>query len=128
MATESHAYSLSRGAHYGFKGCGVTAIPSWFSTTFPKIVLEAMPSEMPQLCKLLLGVSKGMLPVKHLAPKIIMAVNYCWRQLARRLGWGHLPTIKMKVPPCILEYAYSLSHQYYYHNNINIKILVLREV
>ena len=32
---------------------------------------------------------QDMLPVKHLAQKIlkIMAVNYCWRQLARRLGW-----------------------------------------
>ena len=32
--------------------------------------------------------SKGMLHVKHLAPKILMAVNYCVRQLARRLGWA----------------------------------------
>ena len=37
-----------------------------------------------------LGVRKGMLPVKHLAPKIlkIMAVNYCGRQQAKRLGWA----------------------------------------
>ena len=28
--------------------------------------------------------------VRHLAPNIlkIMAVNYCWRQLARKLGWA----------------------------------------
>ena len=26
-------------------------------------------------------------PVKHLAQKILMAVNYCGRQLNRRLGW-----------------------------------------
>ena len=32
-------------------------------------------------------VSKGMLPVKYLVPKILMAVNYCGRQLAQRLGW-----------------------------------------
>ena len=38
----------------------------------------------------MVGVSKGMLPVKHLAPIIlkIMAVNYCGLQLARRLGWA----------------------------------------
>ena len=35
-----------------------------------------------------LGVEKGMLLVKHLAPKILMAVNYCGRQLARTLGWA----------------------------------------
>ena len=43
---------------------------------------------LPQICKLSLGVSKGMLHVKHLAPKNLMAVNYCGRQLARRLGWA----------------------------------------
>ena len=31
-----------------------------------------------------LGVGKGMPPVKHLVPKI-MEVNYCGRQLDRRL-------------------------------------------
>ena len=37
-----------------------------------------------------LGVSKGMLPVRHLAPTIlkIMVVNYCGRQPARWLGWA----------------------------------------
>ena len=29
-----------------------------------------------------------MLPVKHLASKILLVVNYCGRQLARRLGWA----------------------------------------
>ena len=29
-----------------------------------------------------------MLPVKHVAPKILMIVNYCRRQLARRLYWA----------------------------------------
>ena len=28
-----------------------------------------------------------MLRVEHLAPKILMAVGYCGRQLARWLGW-----------------------------------------
>ena len=32
--------------------------------------------------------SKGMLLVKHLAPKIIMAVNYCGRKLAQSLRWA----------------------------------------
>ena len=32
------------------------------------------------MSKLWRGVSKGMLPVKHLAPKILMAVNYGGRQ------------------------------------------------
>ena len=40
------------------------------------------------VCKLWIGVSKGMLPVRHLAPKIHMAVNYCGSQLDRRLGWA----------------------------------------
>ena len=35
----------------------------------------------------MVGVSKRILSVKHLAPKI-MAVNYCGRQLARRLAWA----------------------------------------
>ena len=64
------------------------AFPSLFSTTFLQIVLEVMTSALPQVCKLLLGVSNGMLPMKHLSPKILMAVNYCRRQLARRLGWA----------------------------------------
>ena len=42
------------------------------------------------------GVSKGMLPVKHPAPKIlkITAVNHCGRQM---------PAIERKVQPRILE-------------------------
>ena len=31
---------------------------------------------------------QGQAPVKHLAPKILMAVHYCGRQLARRIGWA----------------------------------------
>ena len=62
-------------------------VTSWFSTTFHKIVVMVMTSGLPQVCKLWLGVSKGMLPVKHVARKILMAVNYCGRQLAQRLGW-----------------------------------------
>ena len=46
-----------------------------------------MTSGLPQVCKLWLGVSKGMLPVKHLAPKILIAANYCGHQLAPRIGW-----------------------------------------
>ena len=35
----------------------------------------------------MVGGSNGMLPVKHLASKI-MTVNYCGRQLARWVGWA----------------------------------------
>ena len=28
-----------------------------------------------------------MLPVEHLAPRIIIAVDHCWRQIAQRLLW-----------------------------------------
>ena len=71
-------------------GCGVPSFLSWSTTAFLKIVVEVMTSGLPLVSKLPLGVSKGMLPVKHLVPKIlkIMAVNYCGRQLARRLGWA----------------------------------------
>ena len=65
-----------------------------------------MTSGLPQVCELWLGVSKGMLPVRHLAPKNpqIMAVNYCGCQLAEGLGGRHLPTIKRKVQTRILEH------------------------
>ena len=53
---------------------------------FLKIVVEAMTSGLPKVSKLWSGVSKGMLPVKYLAPKILMAVNYCGCQQAQRLG------------------------------------------
>ena len=46
-----------------------------------------MTSGLQQVCKLWFWVSKSMLPVRHLAPKILMAVNYCGHQLARRFGW-----------------------------------------
>ena len=68
---------------------------SWFSTTLLNNVVEVMTSGLPQDCKLWLGISKGMLPVEHLAPKIlkIMDVNDCGR---------HLPTIERKVQPRML--------------------------
>ena len=47
-----------------------------------------MTSGLAQVCKLLFAISRGMLPVKHLAPKILMAVYYWGRQLAQRLGWA----------------------------------------
>ena len=69
-------------------GCGAPAFTSWFSTTFLKMVVDLMTSGMPQVCKLLFGVSEGMLPVNHPVPIILMAVNYCGLQPARRLGWA----------------------------------------
>ena len=75
---------------FGFSVLSVPAFPSWFSTTCLRIVVDVMTSGPPQVCKLWLGVSKGMLLVKHLAPKIfkIMAVNNCGCHLARTLGWA----------------------------------------
>ena len=48
------------------------------------------------MCKLWLGVSKGMFAVRHLAQKILMAVDYCGRQLARILGWAAPAYLKEK--------------------------------
>ena len=45
-----------------------------------------MTAGLPHVCKLWLGVGKGMLPVIHLATNILMVVNYYGRQQARRLG------------------------------------------
>ena len=47
-----------------------------------------MTSGLHQLCKLWLGLSKGKFPVVYLAQKILTAVNYCGRLLARRLKWA----------------------------------------
>ena len=41
---------------------------------------------LPQVCELRLGVSKGMLTTKAVAPKIT-SVRYSGQQLLRRLGW-----------------------------------------
>ena len=76
-------------AQFGHSGCGVPAFPSWFCTTFLKIVVEVMTSGLPHGCKLWMVVSKCMFPVRRLAKKIlkIMVVSYCGCQLACRLGW-----------------------------------------
>ena len=52
-------------------------------------MVEVFTSGLQQVCELWLGVSKGMLPVRDYNNKKlqIMAVSYCGRQLARRLGW-----------------------------------------
>ena len=47
-----------------------------------------MTSGIPQVSKLCLGVDKHMLLVRHLAPKILMAENYCGRQQVQRLVWA----------------------------------------
>ena len=47
-----------------------------------------MTSGRPLVCKLWFVVTKGMLSVRHLTPKICMVVNYCGRQLAQRFGWA----------------------------------------
>ena len=68
-------------------------------------MVKVLTSGLPKVCKLWLGVNKGMLPVKHLAPKIlmIMEINYCGRQLAQRLGWAASAYHKGKVQSSILE-------------------------
>ena len=43
-----------------------------------------------QVCVLWFWVCNCMLPVGHLAPNILMTVNYFWRQLAQSLGWAAL--------------------------------------
>ena len=65
------------------------SFPSWYSTTFPKIVVEVMTGSV-TVRKLWLRVSKGMLPVKHPAPKSLKstAVNHSGRQVTLRLGWA----------------------------------------
>ena len=55
------AFYLSRGAQFVFSGFGIHAFASWYSTTFHKIVIEIKILGLPQVCKLLCGVSKGML-------------------------------------------------------------------
>ena len=54
-----------------------------------------MTSGLFQVCNLWLWVSMCMPHVKHLAAKILMAVNYCERKLAWRLGWA-APAYHMK--------------------------------
>ena len=46
-----------------------------------------MTSGLPQVRKLWFVVSKGMLPVQHLAPEILIDVDYCEHQLGRWLVW-----------------------------------------
>ena len=46
-----------------------------------------------------------MLPEKHEAPKIIMAVDYCGRHIPGGLGEKLLPTLKMKMQSIILDGA-----------------------
>ena len=53
----------------------------------------------------MVGISKGRLPVTHIAPKILMEMNYCERQLAQRLGLAAPAYHKRKVQPRILESA-----------------------
>ena len=48
-----------------------SCLPELVSTTFLRIVVV-----LPQVCNVWFGACKVILPVKHLVPKIIMAVNY----------------------------------------------------
>ena len=73
--------------------------PELVSTTFLKIVV------LPQVSKLWLGVSNGMLPVRDLVPKVLMAVSYCGHQLTQMLGWAAIAYYRRKVQPRIMELA-----------------------
>ena len=81
MAAESLAIFRVGEPNLGFSGCSVPAFMSWSCTTFLKIVVEIMTLGLPQVCKLWFWASKVMFPVKRLASKILMAVNYCGPQL-----------------------------------------------
>ena len=65
-----------------------SCLPELVSPTFLKIVVDVPNLGLPQICKLWIGVGKDILPVRHLAPRILNELNYCGRQLARRLGWA----------------------------------------
>ena len=47
----------------------------------------------------------GTLLVRHPTSGMPMVVNYCRSQVARRLRWVHLSTVKRKVQPLILDHA-----------------------
>ena len=79
-------HAMCMGAQFWPSGCSVPALLSWYSTTFHKIVIDVMTSGLPQVNRLWLGVSNGVLPIKYLTQKI-MAFNYCGRQVARMLFW-----------------------------------------
>ena len=49
---------------------------------FRKLNVEVKTLRLQQACKVVIGISKSVFHVKHLAPKILMAVKYCGRQLA----------------------------------------------
>ena len=68
-------------------------------------------SGLPQVCKLLFEVSKDMLCVEHLAPKVLMAVNDRGRQLTRRLGWA-VPSYHKKEGVTIHPAMHKHSLQY----------------
>ena len=80
-------FFLSRGAQFVFSGIGFPIFLSWFSTTFLNIVVEVMTSGLPQVCKPWLGVCKDMLPVKHLAPKILTQSIIVIANLPEGCGW-----------------------------------------
>ena len=47
----------------------------------------------------LLGVGKGMFPVRHLDPKILMVFNYCSCKLAQCFGWAAPATSVVGATP-----------------------------
>ena len=76
-----------------------------FHTTFQIMVVEYFrTTALLQVCRLWFGVDRGTLPVKHLAPQIPMAVDYCGRQPAKILDLAGPACLERKIqPPLILE-------------------------
>ena len=73
MAAEAHAIFCVGEPNLDFQDVAFLPSRACFSYTFSKIVDEVMTPGLPQVCNLWLGVSKGMFPVKHLAPEIPIA-------------------------------------------------------
>ena len=55
--------------------------------TFLKVMVVVINSGLPQVCELWFGVINCMLPVILPAKKVLIAVIYYGRLLARRVGW-----------------------------------------
>ena len=84
---------------------------AFLPSTFLIIVVEVTTSGLPQVLKLWFRVRKDMLPVQHLAPKILMAVNYCGYQPAQILGQA-VPAFRRKEGATLCSGSCKHSLQY----------------
>ena len=51
------------------------------------------------------GGTKGMLPLEYFPLSMLMTVGYCGLWQVRRLGEWHMSTLESKVQPLTLEYT-----------------------